>query len=410
MKKFTLLLMLSVLPFFIEAQVTNTTFNANVDGWIASGNAGATVTWDGIEGSAAAGSLKLISIVSGDRAQSSPNTQLVPSDGNYTLKFKVKGTAGTQIQGSIFQGSLISGNTLTLTGGWDEFSSVFTGLTTVNANIRFVAKTASSVYYIDDVQLIATTITTENSFVLNPDFETGIGGLDNWSLGGPDASLSSTTGNGGGNAAQINFDQDITNQSNNLLENIVFDFGKTVNPSEINAAFDAMSNNTAIEIQVTIRTFDAADGIVETLNGSAEKVAIANTWESFTYNKGITQPFNKILFRIRIKGAAMMGDKVAIDNITSNFTYSTLGINDLEAKDINTMSLYPNPAKTLLNIKSLQNIASISVYDITGKQVLTSNKITNNQLNISNLNNGVYLVRLEDVNRHYEVKKLVVSK
>ncbi len=325
MKKIIILIFL-FLPFFGISQVfTNGTFDSDVSGWTAKN--GAAVTYDATEGNTSLGALKLVTTDAGDRAQTNPNSAPLIA-GDYLLTVNVKGTAGTEIQFTRFQNGNANGNvegssTFTLaTNDWEEFTYTFTALEVSNMNIRVIGQTASSTYFIDDVTLVKVAADTEENFFPNQDFETSPIS-DDWSVAGPDISLSTVTGNGGGSAAQITFDQDITNQSANLLVSEVYDFGETISPLDFSTTFDALSNNTDLQIQMTVRTFDAADATVETLNTGAQNVATASTWESLTFNKEITQPFNKIQYRIRFKGTpVLLNDLVAMDNITSTLTFT----------------------------------------------------------------------------------------
>lgn len=62
---------------------------------------------------------------------------------------------------------------------------------------------------------------------------------------------------------------------------------------------------------------------------------------------------------------------------------------------LNAFSIYPNPVdKDILNIKTQSEIKSVTVYNILGKQVKTSN--TNNQVDVSQLDAGVYFVRVNN--------------
>ncbi len=309
-----------MLPFLGISQVfTNGTFDSDVTGW--TNNGGSTVAHDAADG----GSLKLTTVAANGRAQSAPNSSPGIA-GDYLLTFKVKGTDGSKIQGSIYQGSLIPGLNYTISGtDWQESSYLFTGVADANMNIRIIGKDAASIYFIDDVTFVKVQSITENSFVANADFETAPI-TTAWTIAGaPDTNLTTVTGNGGGSAAQVTFHQAITSQSNNMLLSSEVDFGQTVNPSSVDATFDALANKTDIQIQLSIRTYNAAGTLLETLNGAAETVAVGDAWEPFTYGNAVTLPFNKILFRVRIKGAAaVLNDYAAIDNITATFTYNQL--------------------------------------------------------------------------------------
>ncbi|KAA5824802.1 T9SS type A sorting domain-containing protein [Algibacter amylolyticus] len=293
-------------------------------------------------------------------------------------------------------------NTDNTDGGIERFS--------LRAN-KNAATGVTGTLKIDSITITLITITSESAYVSNPDFETGP--LDDWTLNGSDVSMSSPTavaGNGSANAIQIAFDGPITSQGNSI-DNVVFDFGQTVNPSEVTAQLDAMATNAGAQFQVSIRTFDAANNTVETINSGSIGIDAINTWETIEISKAVSQPFNKILFRLRFRGDAEAGDTVTIDNVASEFSYVTLNIEDGVTND-KAFKIYPNPTKgDVLYVNSLNQLASsVSVYNITGKLVLQSNEIIDSKINISNLNNGVYVVRIKGDSNGDSIKKLVVNK
>ena len=83
------------------------------------------------------------------------------------------------------------------------------------------------------------------------------------------------------------------------------------------------------------------------------------------------------------------------------FTYN-LNCQDLE-DDINEMeinknvSIYPNPATTVLNVVA-EGYNTIEVINLLGQTVYTCNATNNTQINVSNLRNGVYFVRVNGTN------------
>ncbi len=82
-----------------------------------------------------------------------------------------------------------------------------------------------------------------------------------------------------------------------------------------------------------------------------------------------------------------------------------LSINENRLSDV---SLYPNPASGIVNIKTqMQGSKQIGVFDILGKQIMNTT-ITNNELNISSLKSGVYFVQVSQ-NNNTVTKKLVVK-
>ncbi|MBQ0769948.1 MAG: T9SS type A sorting domain-containing protein [Bizionia sp.] len=98
---------------------------------------------------------------------------------------------------------------------------------------------------------------------------------------------------------------------------------------------------------------------------------------------------------------------VIIDHVVlaKSETLSTNKIENIE----DTFSVYPNPTTTgFVNIKSaIHGAIAISVYDVLGKQVI-STLVNNNRLNVSSLDSGVYIMQLNQ-NGVTTSKKLVIK-
>ncbi len=78
---------------------------------------------------------------------------------------------------------------------------------------------------------------------------------------------------------------------------------------------------------------------------------------------------------------------------------------------IEGLSVYPNPvnsSKGFVFITSKQNFTKrIEIYDILGKRI-SSTTLTGKQLNISELKNGVYILKITE-NNVSETRKLIVK-
>ena len=84
----------------------------------------------------------------------------------------------------------------------------------------------------------------------------------------------------------------------------------------------------------------------------------------------------------------------------------------LSTEEFDTSSVFiSNPVKGELTIVGLnQSIKQISVYDLLGKQVITSNLVddtTSTKLDVSALNTGLYIVKLEGENGQSLTKKII---
>lgn len=92
------------------------------------------------------------------------------------------------------------------------------------------------------------------------------------------------------------------------------------------------------------------------------------------------------------------------------FIFPILGtISGLSTIDVdNSISIYPNPAKDEINIKSPFNLRNISIYNTLGQKVLfveTNSK--NKSININSLIKGFYTIEIKTEDGNYTKKKFV---
>ncbi|WP_179343330.1 T9SS type A sorting domain-containing protein [Winogradskyella ursingii] len=115
----------------------------------------------------------------------------------------------------------------------------------------------------------------------------------------------------------------------------------------------------------------------------------------------------EILDTFNLRQSSSSSDEtIAVDNLV--VTYSgTLSLNDL---DKSSVKLFPNPVQrnTDVTITSLnEGPVAVIVYDVLGKLV-KNEKLNGNTLNISDLNTGVYIVKITQNNASI-TKKLVIE-
>lgn len=75
--------------------------------------------------------------------------------------------------------------------------------------------------------------------------------------------------------------------------------------------------------------------------------------------------------------------------------------------NLNSIKIYPNPVQNQLNISSNENIKSVSVFNLAGQKVISDSKISNNQINLSSLSKGNYVIQVELVNGQIETFKIL---
>lgn len=82
---------------------------------------------------------------------------------------------------------------------------------------------------------------------------------------------------------------------------------------------------------------------------------------------------------------------IFIDDITVT-SDGTLSIKD---NQLNVTKTFPNPVKDVMTVNASFNIEKATVYSQLGQEVKTFNTVSNNAINMSSLNTGLYFVRLE---------------
>ena len=86
-------------------------------------------------------------------------------------------------------------------------------------------------------------------------------------------------------------------------------------------------------------------------------------------------------------------DDITVTNATESGSTPGTGI----VENNSAISIYPNPATTVLNVEA-EGFSTIEMVNVLGQVVYSANATSNMQINVSNLDNGVYFVRLNGAN------------
>lgn len=125
------------------------------------------------------------------------------------------------------------------------------------------------------------------------------------------------------------------------------------------------------------------------------------------YSVTVTAPtgVNGFRFELRTYAQATGSGVVYYDNMSlvDNTTASTKNFDAIDG-----LAMYPNPVTgNVLNISSAANLdMNVVIFDVLGKQVINT-KVTNNTVNVSSLNAGVYIVKITEDGKT-ATRKLVV--
>ncbi len=166
--------------------------------------------------------------------------------------------------------------------------------------------------------------------------------------------------------------------------------------SQLAISFYYKSSGDGIDARIWSNYKDVADIIVyqdatttnDPLRSNNLYLPNAATWTLKTIT--VTAPVNvtKLVLAFR----AYNGGTVSFDQISVVQT-----IISIKQNAISGLSVYPNPLTDgyLYITSNSSNATTVAVYDILGKQVLNA-KTSNNNVNVSNLKSGAYIIRITE--------------
>lgn len=144
-----------------------------------------------------------------------------------------------------------------------------------------------------------------------------------------------------------------------------------------------------------------------------------NCYSSSTTNATMTKfgpsesGFIKITISAGSAANAVIRFKVYNDGFPENadtltFIYnSTLGIFDNES--INNVAVYPNPSNGDFTINNIAPNSQVSIVNSLGQVVLSKESMLSTETFNSQLNPGVYFIRLSEGDKQYATRKLIIK-
>ena len=150
----------------------------------------------------------------------------------------------------------------------------------------------------------------------------------------------------------------------------------------------------------------AINDLVTSSNSTYKNLTGINTANSpradIIANAAAVPPLPQNWELVGVEGALLdLTNSVYIDSIVFD---NTLGTADFEYAN-NTISLYPNPAKEVLNITSSNSITKIEVYDMQGRNVASNINASN--VNVEDLVKGTYIVKVVQENGSVVAKHFI---
>lgn len=125
---------------------------------------------------------------------------------------------------------------------------------------------------------------------------------------------------------------------------------------------------------------------------------------NYTSGNAATNPVQPITM---LNGFPVNGNKIGTLTVTQKSV--TLSVDDFSVS--NTISIYPNPSKGAVTITNAADVKTLVIYSVLGQQVKQIDNTNNNtfQLELDNVNKGIYLLKFIDASGSSSVKKLILE-
>ncbi|MDO6596194.1 choice-of-anchor J domain-containing protein [Oceanihabitans sp. 2_MG-2023] len=160
----------------------------------------------------------------------------------------------------------------------------------------------------------------------------------------------------------------------------------------IDVVIDAANTNAVAFAWEAATTGDPATAYDFYLGDSPTTMNLLGTLGDTSVN--ITGMEYSTLYYWQIVAKNVGGD--AVNSSTWSFTTEDDPNLSVDEFNINAFTVYPNPVNDVLNIKTNLTIENVEVYNQLGQRVLTvtKNQISGNSIDMSNLNNGIYIIEI----------------
>ena len=287
--------------------------------------------------------------------------------------------------------------------------------------IRVKGNPAAGAYFsIDNFTIVGAVESTydESGITKNPSFEDITGSLGNWvEAGGSNITrtVTSTESSDGVQSAKFTYLEAVTSNAPTIYTNHLYTLTElNNNTAEVTVNWDMKATDISADVQVSPRwrmnksgggqrvtygllsnaTTDwASYSVTKTLSTTCASLA-----EGVEPEEGVncfdTETYTDLELGISAKGGDT-GVVLYIDNIVTTITASSLGIEEINLQDSASISLFPNPANDFITVKSSSEIVSMKTVNMLGQIVIIQTGNSNN-LNISTLSPGLYVLKLVD--------------
>lgn len=126
------------------------------------------------------------------------------------------------------------------------------------------------------------------------------------------------------------------------------------------------------------------------------------TWSNGSTAESITLTNVQANTEVSLNGKNVSTGCESTSHVTIMANLAIDGVND------DMLQIYPNPTTAQININSTESLKNVSIFNLMGQQVINAG--TANVIDLGNLNNGSYVVRIEMNNGTVATRTVVLSK
>ncbi len=179
-------------------------------------------------------------------------------------------------------------------------------------------------------------------------------------------------------------------------------------PEEAPSGLSASKNDTEVKLTWTNNSTNQVDFIIcRSVNGRNYKRIATVSETSYTDNVPVDGQYHYYVRALNYLGGEN-GGEAGGESDPSNIVTVGEGILSVEQGDLtNTISVFPNPANDVMNFNLSDNQAqTVSIYSGLGKLV-KEEKYTDNSVNISGLEKGMYFLVIKGIQKNYHAKFII---
>ncbi len=164
-------------------------------------------------------------------------------------------------------------------------------------------------------------------------------------------------------------------------------------------------NPTQLTIDVGDSVVWINDGGFHDVNGNINTVTGQPFNNPETFDSPPTNVVSAVIFSYHFTIPGTYNYDCSVGSHAANGMIGSVVVNDISSvhENNNHISVYPNPTKNLINIKSegFSGIISTKVYNLIGNLVLTTN---NQTISLQDYSNGIYLFKVVYGSKTFDLK------